>query len=140
MPVHFPLCTAHFVLLSILHPFLAPTPFTLGCCCWTPFSSTFLPPLLAMPPLPSPQVDASRRLGVMANADTPEDAKVARANGAQGIGLCRTEHMFFSRWVGGDQGSGGHEAVVQGDSNHGREGRRLSNDQGAERRKAGGWG
>ncbi len=34
-------------------------------------------------------------LGVRANADTPQDAKVARAFGATGIGLCRTEHMFF---------------------------------------------
>lgn len=41
-------------------------------------------------------VDSLRRLGVMANADTPEDALMARKNGAQGIGLCRTEHMFFS--------------------------------------------
>ncbi len=39
--------------------------------------------------------DAARRLGVRANADTPEDAARARALGAQGIGLCRTEHMFF---------------------------------------------
>ncbi len=39
--------------------------------------------------------DARRRLGVRANADTPADAKRARAFGAQGIGLCRTEHMFF---------------------------------------------
>ncbi|MBI3394357.1 MAG: pyruvate, phosphate dikinase, partial [Spirochaetia bacterium] len=39
--------------------------------------------------------DAERRLKVRANADTPRDAKVARAYGAQGIGLCRTEHMFF---------------------------------------------
>ena len=30
-----------------------------------------------------------------ANADTPHDAKVAREFGAEGIGLCRTEHMFF---------------------------------------------
>lgn len=37
-----------------------------------------------------------RTLGVMANADTPEDAQTARANGAEGLGLCRTEHMFFS--------------------------------------------
>ena len=41
-------------------------------------------------------MDAARRLKVMTNADTPEDALVARTNGAQGIGLCRTEHMFFS--------------------------------------------
>ncbi len=39
--------------------------------------------------------DAERRLKVRANADTPHDARVARALGAQGIGLCRTEHMFF---------------------------------------------
>ncbi|KAB2625293.1 phosphate dikinase [Pyrus ussuriensis x Pyrus communis] len=40
--------------------------------------------------------DNVRRLKVMANADTPEDALTARNNGAQGIGLCRTEHMFFA--------------------------------------------
>jgi|TARA_B110000967_G_scaffold198768_1_gene232272 pyruvate,orthophosphate dikinase len=40
-------------------------------------------------------VDAERRLKVLANADTPEDAKVARENGAEGLGLVRTEHMFF---------------------------------------------
>ncbi len=40
-------------------------------------------------------VDQTRRLRVRANADTPHDAKVARGFGAQGIGLCRTEHMFF---------------------------------------------
>ncbi|KAL0376501.1 UNVERIFIED_CONTAM: Pyruvate, phosphate dikinase, chloroplastic [Sesamum calycinum] len=40
--------------------------------------------------------DEIRRLKVMANADTPEDARTARNNGAQGIGLCRTEHMFFA--------------------------------------------
>ncbi len=39
--------------------------------------------------------DTSRRLGVRANADTPEDARRARRLGAQGIGLCRTEHMFL---------------------------------------------
>ncbi|MGI5491563.1 pyruvate, phosphate dikinase [Microtetraspora malaysiensis] len=39
--------------------------------------------------------DAVRRLAVRANADTPEDAARARAFGAQGIGLCRTEHMFL---------------------------------------------
>jgi pyruvate, orthophosphate dikinase len=40
--------------------------------------------------------DEFRRLGVRANADTPEDAKRARELGAQGIGLCRTEHMFMA--------------------------------------------
>jgi len=39
--------------------------------------------------------DAKRRLGVRANADTPEDAARARRFGAAGIGLCRTEHMFL---------------------------------------------
>ena len=40
--------------------------------------------------------DPLRRLQVWANADIPRDAKQARAFGAQGIGLCRTEHMFFA--------------------------------------------
>jgi pyruvate,orthophosphate dikinase len=40
--------------------------------------------------------DGKRRLKVRTNADTPNDAVVARAFGAQGIGLCRTEHMFFA--------------------------------------------
>jgi len=39
--------------------------------------------------------DGVRRLGVRANADTPEDAAKARQFGAEGIGLCRTEHMFM---------------------------------------------
>jgi pyruvate, orthophosphate dikinase len=39
--------------------------------------------------------DKFRRLGVRANADTPLDARTARGFGAEGIGLCRTEHMFF---------------------------------------------
>ena len=39
--------------------------------------------------------DKYRSLGVRANADTPEDARRARRFGAEGIGLCRTEHMFF---------------------------------------------
>jgi pyruvate, orthophosphate dikinase len=39
--------------------------------------------------------DLSRSLGVRANADTPADAERARGFGAEGIGLCRTEHMFF---------------------------------------------
>jgi len=47
--------------------------------------------------------DAARRLKVRANADIPRDAKQARAFGAEGIGLCRTEHMFFAEdrlaWV-----------------------------------------
>jgi pyruvate,orthophosphate dikinase len=47
--------------------------------------------------------DGFRRLGVRANADVPRDAKKARDFGAEGIGLCRTEHMFFAEdrlaWV-----------------------------------------
>ena len=39
--------------------------------------------------------DAGRRMKVRANAETPHDAQVARDFGAEGIGLCRTEHMFF---------------------------------------------
>ncbi|MEE8203777.1 MAG: pyruvate, phosphate dikinase [Alphaproteobacteria bacterium] len=39
--------------------------------------------------------DGERHLGVRANADTPADARAARDFGAEGIGLCRTEHMFF---------------------------------------------
>ena len=39
--------------------------------------------------------DETRRLGVMANADTPADARQALVMGAEGIGLCRTEHMFL---------------------------------------------
>ena len=53
-------------------------------------------------PKPSPALktllgwaDAIRRLQVWANADYPRDAEKARENGAQGIGLCRTEHMFM---------------------------------------------
>jgi pyruvate,orthophosphate dikinase len=41
-------------------------------------------------------VDPVRRLGIRANADVPRDAKQARLFGAEGIGLCRTEHMFFA--------------------------------------------
>ncbi|HTW24518.1 MAG TPA: pyruvate, phosphate dikinase [Candidatus Baltobacteraceae bacterium] len=39
--------------------------------------------------------DKIRKLGVRTNADTPHDARAARGMGAEGIGLCRTEHMFF---------------------------------------------
>jgi pyruvate,orthophosphate dikinase len=39
--------------------------------------------------------DETRRLRVRTNADTPQDARLAREMGAEGIGLCRTEHMFF---------------------------------------------
>ena len=56
--------------------------------------------LVPAEPLPAFQalmtwVDEYRRLKVRTNADTPADARTARAFGAEGIGLCRTEHMFF---------------------------------------------
>ncbi|MEW6001333.1 MAG: pyruvate, phosphate dikinase [Nitrospirota bacterium] len=41
-------------------------------------------------------VDEFRKIGVRTNADTPHDSEVARNFGAEGIGLCRTEHMFFA--------------------------------------------
>jgi pyruvate,orthophosphate dikinase len=56
---------------------------------------------VAMPKLPEAYrtvlgwADQIRRLGVRTNADTPHDARKAREMGAEGIGLCRTEHMFF---------------------------------------------
>ncbi len=46
-------------------------------------------------------VDKSRKMGVRTNADTPKDAKIARDFGAEGIGLFRTEHMFYGE--GSDQ-------------------------------------
>jgi pyruvate, orthophosphate dikinase len=52
------------------------------------FSNPYLLKLLSW-------ADEFRRLGVWANADYPRDARRAREYGAQGIGLCRTEHMFF---------------------------------------------
>jgi pyruvate,orthophosphate dikinase len=57
--------------------------------------------VLVMPELPPSYytlmkwADGIRRLGVRTNADTPHDAVKAREMGAEGIGLCRTEHMFF---------------------------------------------
>jgi pyruvate,orthophosphate dikinase len=55
--------------------------------------------------------DDVRRLKVRANADTPKDARVARQFGAQGIGLCRTEHMFFE----GDRITAMREMIVARD-------------------------
>jgi pyruvate, orthophosphate dikinase len=55
--------------------------------------------------------DARRRLRVRANADTPEDAARARQLGAEGIGLCRTEHMFF----GADRITAMREMIVAPD-------------------------
>src|SRR5439155_1592092 len=55
--------------------------------------------------------DEHRQLRVRANADTPADAKRAREFGAQGIGLCRTEHMFFE----GDRITAMREMIVAPD-------------------------
>jgi pyruvate,orthophosphate dikinase len=52
--------------------------------------------------------DEARALKVRANADTPRDARVARGFGAEGIGLCRTEHMFFE----GDRITAMREMIV----------------------------
>jgi pyruvate,orthophosphate dikinase len=56
-------------------------------------------------------VDGVRRLRVRTNADTPHDAQVARDFGAEGIGLCRTEHMFFE----GDRISAVREMILSED-------------------------
>ncbi len=56
--------------------------------------------------------DELRRLRVRANADTPADARRARAFGAEGIGLCRTEHMFFE----GDRIHAVREMIVAPDA------------------------
>lgn len=55
--------------------------------------------------------DEARVLRVRANADTPQDARTARAFGAEGIGLCRTEHMFFE----GDRIASMREMIVARD-------------------------
>ena len=55
--------------------------------------------------------DDVRRLRVRANADTPNDARIARGFGAEGIGLCRTEHMFFE----GDRITSMREMIVARD-------------------------
>ncbi len=57
--------------------------------------------------------DETRRLKVRANADTPHDARIARGFGAEGIGLCRTEHMFFE----GDRITAMREMIVARDEN-----------------------
>lgn len=56
-------------------------------------------------------VDGYRKLKVRTNADTPHDASVARSFGAEGIGLCRTEHMFFE----GDRIDAVREMIVAKD-------------------------
>jgi len=55
--------------------------------------------------------DGVRELGIRTNADTPHDAQVARKFGAEGIGLCRTEHMFFE----GDRIKAVREMILSAD-------------------------
>ena len=62
--------------------------------------------------------DAARKLGVRTNADNPHDAAVAVKYGAEGIGLCRTEHMFFE----GDRIKAVREMILASDE----EGRRMA--------------
>ena len=62
--------------------------------------------------------DKYTRMHVRTNADTPHDARVARAFGAQGIGLCRTEHMFFE----GDRIKAVREMILADDE----DGRRIA--------------
>jgi pyruvate, orthophosphate dikinase len=57
--------------------------------------------------------DQTRRLGVRTNADTPHDSKVAREMGAEGIGLCRTEHMFFKDFVHPEQSVERQQAIQE---------------------------
>ena len=57
--------------------------------------------------------DGVRRLGVRTNADTPQDARKAREFGAEGIGLCRTEHMFFTDFEQPEQGQLRQRAIQE---------------------------
>ena len=57
--------------------------------------------------------DEVRRMKVCANAETPTDARMARSFGAEGIGLCRTEHMFFA----GDRIIAMREMILSNDEN-----------------------
>ncbi|MCB8837416.1 pyruvate, phosphate dikinase [Aurantimonas sp. VKM B-3413] len=65
--------------------------------------------------------DRARRMGVRTNAETPIEARSARAFGAEGIGLCRTEHMFFE----GDRIQAMREMILASDA----EGRRAALDK-----------
>lgn len=55
--------------------------------------------------------DSVRKIGIRTNADTPTDANVAKKFGAEGIGLCRTEHMFFE----GERIKAVREMILAGD-------------------------
>jgi pyruvate,orthophosphate dikinase len=57
--------------------------------------------------------DGIRRLGVRTNADTPQDSRKAREFGAEGIGLCRTEHMFFTDFEQPEKGVERQRAIQE---------------------------
>ena len=57
--------------------------------------------------------DGMRRLGIRTNADTPQDARKAREFGAEGIGLCRTEHMFFTDFEHPEKGQERQRAIQE---------------------------
>jgi pyruvate,orthophosphate dikinase len=57
--------------------------------------------------------DGVRRLGVRTNADTPQDSRKAREFGAEGIGLCRTEHMFFTDFEQPEKGQERQRAIQE---------------------------
>jgi pyruvate, orthophosphate dikinase len=58
-------------------------------------------------------VDDTRKLGVRTNADTPQDSRKAREMGAEGIGLCRTEHMFFTDFEQPEKGAERQRAIQE---------------------------
>ena len=57
--------------------------------------------------------DKVRKLGVRTNADTPRDTRLAREMGAEGIGLCRTEHMFFKDFEQPEKSADRQEAIQE---------------------------
>jgi len=58
-------------------------------------------------------VDETRKLRVRTNADTPQDSRKAREMGAEGIGLCRTEHMFFTDFEHPEKGPERQRAIQE---------------------------
>src|SRR5258708_19130720 len=77
------------------------------------------PQPLATPSLPKSYdtlmkwVDETRKLRVRTNADTPQDSRKAREMGAEGIGLCRTEHMFFTDFEFPEKGAERQRAIQE---------------------------
>ena len=82
--------------------------------------------------------DKVRRMKVRANAETPLDAKTARNFGAEGIGLCRTEHMFFEgdrivavrEMILADDEAGRRAALAKASADAARRFRRAVHDHG----------